>query len=74
MTKGEVIDTYQHFTGFPINYTRKFIDGHTYETLYYGFSPEFVATFDFVDNVLVGYYDREYYHTKDGEEDIRNLK
>jgi hypothetical protein len=65
MTKSELIQKY----GGPTSWSRKIINEHIYEILYYYDVSE---TFDFVDNILTGYSSRSRYITKDGIEDIRD--
>ena len=61
MAKEEVMQIYKPTFGQPSNYTRQNINGPIYETLYYAFQHILVGNFDFVDNILVGYYSNDHY-------------
>jgi hypothetical protein len=59
----------------PVSWSRRVIDGHIYETWIY--DNAFVGTYDFVDNILVGYSKRAFfgnmeYYSKDKTEDIKD--
>jgi hypothetical protein len=66
MTKEQLIE--KGYTN-PSLWSRKIIDGKTYETLYY---HRFDETYDFVDNKLTGYCSKNIYHSANGTEDIKN--
>jgi len=62
--------------GDPASWTRQVINGHTYET--WGYIYAVVGTYDFVDDVLVGYSKRppfgnSKYISKDKEEDLTDF-
>lgn len=61
--------------GDPVLWSRQVINGHTYET--WGYMYACVGTYNFVDDVLVGYSKRPpfgnmKYFSKDGTEDIKD--
>jgi hypothetical protein len=64
MTKQDIMKK----CGAPNSYSRQVINGKTYETWYYYI---FSGTYDFVDNVLVGYFKSSRYYIKDNVDDLR---
>jgi hypothetical protein len=56
--------------GSPLNWTRQVINGKTYET--WSFFND-ASTYDFIDNILVGYSYRGRYYLKDSVEDVRGM-
>jgi hypothetical protein len=57
--------------GSPLNWSCQTINNHTYETWsFWGDS----RTYDFVDNVLVGYSERGRYYSKESIEDVRDYR
>jgi len=72
MPKNEFLILYREkAVEYPDSWSKKVINGNTYETFYY---QQNASTFDFVNNVLVGYCIQRRYYSKDGVEDLRNNK
>jgi hypothetical protein len=65
MTKEQVLWA----VGSPLNWTRQTIDGKVYETWSFWNDG---YTYDFVDNILVGYSVRGRYYSKDKTIDVRD--
>lgn len=53
----------------PNLWSRRVINGKTYETWYYS---RLCETFDFVDNILTGYSKKNRYYSASGIEDIKD--
>jgi hypothetical protein len=62
---------YYNGYGAPNLWSKKTINGKTYETWYY---YNFSESFDFLNNALTGYSSRSIYHSAEGDEDVRNYQ